>query len=122
MAYLDYAEYTTRGGTLTETAFNEVAPRAAGHITRLTHGRVIDETPVRANVSGLMFTLVGYLSDMDKINRSGYKSFSNGAVSATYATTQEQRAQISAYAMDYLSDEVTADGYETPLLYAGVIV
>lgn len=122
MAYLDYAAYTARGGTLTEAAFNEVAPRAAGHITRLTHGRVIDETPVRANVSGLMFTLVGYLSDMDKINRSGYKSFSNGSVSATYGTAQDQRSQIAAYAMDYLCDEVTTDGYETPLLYAGVIV
>lgn len=122
MAYLDYAEYTTRGGTLTETAFNNVAPRAAGHITRLTHGRVIDETPVRDSVSGLMFALIGYLADTDAIARSGYKSFSNGAVSATYATTQEQRAQIAAYATDYLCDEVTTDGYETPLLYAGVIV
>ena len=122
MAYLTFAEYTARGGTLTEAAFNEVAPRAAGHITRLTHGRVIDETPVRANVSGLMFTLVGYLSDMDKINRSGYKSFSNGSVSATYGAAQDQRSQIAAYATDYLCDEVTTDGYETPLLYAGVIV
>lgn len=122
MAYLTFAEYQARGGTLTEAAFNEIAPRAAGHITRLTHGRVMDETPVRANVSGLMFTLVGYLSDTESIARSGYKSFSNGSVSATYATTAEQRAQISAYAMDYLCDEVTDDDYETPLLYAGVIV
>ena len=122
MAYLDYAAYTERGGTLTETAFNLIAPRAAGHITRLTHGRVIDEDPVRDNVSGLMFTLIGYLSDTESIARSGYKSFSNGSVSATYATTAEQRAQITAYAMDYLCDEVTDDDYETPLLYAGVIV
>ena len=122
MAYLDFAAYTALGGTLTEAAFNNIAPRAAGHITRLTHGRVVDETPVRDYVSELMFTLIGYLSDTDAIARSGYKSFSNGAVSATYATTQEQRAQISAYAMDYLCDEVTADDYETPLLYAGVIV
>lgn len=122
MAYLTFAEYQARGGTLTEAAFNAIAPRAAGHITRLTHGRVIDETPVRDNVSGLMFTLIGYLADTDAIARSGYKSFSNGAVSATYATTQEQRSQISAYALDYLGDEVTTDGYETPLLYAGVIV
>lgn len=121
MAYLDYAAYVARGGTLTETAFNLIAPRAAGHITRLTHGRVVDEDPVRDNVSGLMFTLIGYLSDTDEIARSGYKSFSNGSVSATYATTAEQRAQISAYARDYLCDEVTTDGYETPLLYAGVI-
>ena len=120
--YLDYAAYVARGGTLTETAFDLIAPRAAGHITRLTHGRVVDETPVRANVSGLMFTLIGYLYDMESINKSGYKSFSNGSVSATYATSQEQSGQIKAYALDYLSEEVTADDYEIPLLYAGVIV
>ena len=122
MAYLTFAEYTARGGTLTEAAFNQISPRAAGHITRLTHGRVADETPVRANVSGLMFTLIGYLSDMDGINRSGYKSFSNGSVSASYNTSQEQRAQIAAYAMDYLCDEVVSETNDTPLLYAGVIV
>jgi hypothetical protein len=122
MAYLTFAEYQARGGTLTEAAFNQISPRAAGHITRLTHGRVADETPVRANVSGLMFTLIGYLSDMDAINRSGYKSFSNGSVSASYNTPQEQRSQIAAYAMDYLCDEVVSDENDTPLLYAGVIV
>ena len=59
---------------------------------------------------------------VDGINRSGYKSFSNGSVSATYNTSQEQRSQIAAYAMDYLCNEVVSATDDTPLLYAGVIV
>ena len=118
--YLTYAEYTARGGTLTSTAYTNYEAEARAHVDRLTHGRITAETTVRTAVKNLMFKLVEYISSIDGIEPGGMKSFSNGSVSATYATPQETRAKIAQYCNDYLTNEVTLDT-EIPLMYAGVI-
>lgn len=121
MAYLTFSEYTTMGGTLTETAFDRFEAQSVSHIDRLTHGRIMTETVVRDSVKNLTFELIGHLSETDSIARCGYKSFSNGSVSASYATAGELRAQIAGLAELYLSEEVTDDDYEIPLMYAGIV-
>jgi len=119
--YLTYAEYTARGGTLTSTAYTRFETNARMHVDRLTHNRISEETTVRDAVKNLMFELVEYLAANEESQRSGIKSFSNGSVSATYSTVQEQRGHIAQLASDYLSNEVTDDDDEIPLMYAGVI-
>ena len=119
--YLTYAEYTAKGGALASTAYTNCESEARAHVDRLTHGRITAETRVRDAVKNLMFKLVVYISSIDGIETGGMKSFSNGSVSATYATPQETRAKIAQYCNDYLYNEVTDDEAEIPLMYAGVI-
>ena len=118
--YLTYAEYTAKGGALASTAYTNYEAEARAHVDRLTHGRITAETTVRDAVKNLMFKLVEYISSIDGIETGGMKSFSNGSVSATYATPQETLAKIAQYATLYLANEVTLDT-EIPLMYAGVI-
>lgn len=119
--YLTYAEYTAKGGTQTSTAYPRLETNARMHIDRLTHSRITEETTVRESVKNLMFELVEYLAANEESQKSGITSFSNGSVSATYATPQAQRGHIAQLASDYLSNEVTDDESEIPLMYAGVI-
>ncbi len=118
MAYLTYAEYTSMGGSLAQTAFTNLAYEAGRHIDRLTHERVVDETPVRDAVKMLAFRIVEFLRTTSEAMTSGVKSASNGDVSASYYTPKEIRGQIASFAADYLAGEVTDDG--TLLMYAGV--
>jgi len=116
--YLTFAEYTAKGGALTQAAFNRYEAQSAAHITRITHARIVAETPVRDSVKNLAFELVELLSSTNEAARSGYKSYSNGAVSATYKDAGEYRSQVVDLAKLYLTDETTDD---VPLMYAGVI-
>lgn len=118
MAYLTYADYTSMGGTLAQAAFTNLAYEASKHINRLTHERVVDETPVREAVKMLTFRIVELLRTTNDAMTSGVKSASNGDVSASYYSPKEIRGQIASFAADYLAGEVTDHG--TLLMYAGV--
>lgn len=119
--YLTYADFQSRGGVLREPDFNRFEVLARGHIDRLTHDRVKADTTIRDPVKSLTFELVLRLSERDKVSRSGMKSSSNGGRSAVYVSDYEFRAQIASLAGLLLEGEVTADDYETPLMYAGVV-
>lgn len=121
MAYLSFSDYQSSGGELTSAVFDRYEYQAEAHINRLTHDRVKAETSVRDCVKRLTFELVEYLYKVSEA-QAGLKSASNGAESATYATESEIRGRIDQLARDYLSGEVTADGYDIPLLYAGVVI
>ena len=118
MAYLTYADYTGMGGTLTQTAFTNLEYEARKQIDKLTHERVVDESPVREAVKRLTFRVVEFLRTSNEAMTSGVKSAGNGVASVTYFTPKEVRAQIAGFAADYLAGEVTDDG--TLLMYAGV--
>ena len=118
MAYLTYADYQSMGGTLAQAAFNSFVFEAGRHIDRLTHERVVGETPVREAVKNLTFRIVEFLRTSSEAMNSGIKSAGNGAASVTYFTPKEIRAQIARFSADYLAGEITDDG--TLLMYAGV--
>lgn len=120
MAYLDYTDYVSMGGTLGEAAFDLQEFRARQYIDAMTHGRIRGETTVRDAVKYATFALIGAMADSDHNHGREVASESNDGVSVSYATsgaagTQARYAQI---VRDYLACEVDANG--TALLYAGV--
>lgn len=117
MAYLVYTDYTTMGGTLPEAAFDRYEYSAEKHIDRLTHGRVINDDPVRSAVENLAFEIVEYLSAAQN-GGVAFANASNEGVSVSYVSQADQRIYIRELARDYLDQEETTDGI--PLLYAGV--
>lgn len=129
MAYLTYDEYEQMGGQLSEAAFSTLEFRASKALDALTHGRVMNEQPVRTAVKQAVYALIGTMH-MDDENASAYggrdvQSMSNDGVSVTFASgaqgAEAVRAQNARYAgllKSYLAGEATEDGVS--LIYAGV--
>ena len=130
MAYLTYDEYKQMGGQLSEAAFSSLEFRASKAVDTLTHGRVMNEQPVRKAVKQAVYALIGTMH-MDDENASAYggrdvQSMSNDGVSVTFASgaqagAEAVRAQNARYAgllKSYLAGETTEDGLS--LIYAGV--
>ena len=56
MAYLSFYEYKNMGGTITDVlVFERYLSRTSAIITRMTHGRVLNESPVRPAVKNAAF-------------------------------------------------------------------
>lgn len=130
MAYLTYDEYEQMGGQLSEAAFSTLEFRASKALDALTHGRVMNEQPVRMAVKQAVYALISAMQ-MDDENASAYggrdvQSMSNDGVSVTFASgaqgAEAVRAQSARYnnvLKAFLFGEVTEDG--VPLIYAGVV-
>lgn len=63
--YLTFEEYKGMGGTVDENAFRRSEMRASALITRMTHGRILNESPVGhvemvAKISGKTVTIYGH--------------------------------------------------------------
>ncbi|MBQ9428613.1 MAG: hypothetical protein IJU41_03605 [Clostridia bacterium] len=97
---MTYAEYTQRGGMLTQTAYNRIIVGVMAELNRYTFGRVATLSPLPETVKRLIVELC----DM----------------SSTYNTDTDADYAAARYHLicNYLSAETTAVG--TPLMYRGV--
>lgn len=123
MKYLTYGEYRNLGGTIAgEAAFERYALRADAVITRMTHGRVVDEKPVRNSIKYAAFDLINaiYNDEQNGVEGREVASMSNDGVSITFATggSVMSSQRHVCIVRQYLEWELDANG--TPLLYAGV--
>ena len=130
MAYLTYDEYKQMGGQLSEAAFSMLEFRARKAVDMLTHGRVINEQPVREAVKHAVFALIGTM-ETDEKRAQAYdgrdvQSMSNDGVSVTFSAAaaggdaaRAQNARYNNVLKAFLFGEVTEDG--VPLIYAGVV-
>ena len=130
MAYLTYDEYEQMGGQLSEAAFSTLEFRASKALDALTHGRVMNEQPVRMAVKQAVYALISAMQ-MDDENANAYggrdvQSMSNDGVSVTFAagaqagvdTVRAQGARYMGLLKSYLAGETTGEGIS--LIYAGV--
>lgn len=126
--YLDSKTFVKMGG---DDTLSEQYPRyefkARRLIDQMTHGRIVDDDPVRESVKYCMFELISAMaSDEQTSGMSGREiaSMTNDGVSTTYVTGSSAAVGNSAgkrYARivkQWLAGESTADGIN--LLYAGV--
>lgn len=123
MAYLTYEEYMSMGGSITdEAAFNRCIIRASATISRMTHDRVADESPVRPAVQYAAFDLVNAIHADSQNGSDGREiaSMSNDGVSVTFVPSGTATAaqRHSTIVRSYLERETDRNG--TLLLYAGV--
>ena len=124
--YLEYEDFVSEGAAdVTEEEYARHEMRAAKLIDRMTHGRIRDETEVRACVRAAMRDLIAQSIAAEREDRQHggreVASVSNDGISVSYAQQGDMqahraivRAQIIA---EYLTGETTEDGVE--LLYAG---
>lgn len=118
--YLSFDEYKDMGGIIGEGAFKRCAMRADAMITRMTHGRILNESPVRECVKYAAFDLVSAIAADMQTGADGQDiaSMSNDGMSVTFtagSSTARRHAQI---VRSYLDTQTDANGI--PLLYAGV--
>lgn len=126
MAYLTHYEYKNMGGTIADVlVFERYMTRASAIISRMTHGRVLNESPVRAAVKNAAFDLVSVIHADAQNGADGREiaSMSNDGMSVSYipGATNAAAATAQRYAgivRQYLEWET--DGNGIPLLYAGV--
>ena len=128
MAYLTFFEYKSMGGAIAEeSAFMRHNARAYAIITRMTHGRILNESPVRDAVKYATFDLINAINT-DVLGGSDGReiaSASNDGVSVSYVSGGSNAAaaiaqRYSAIVRQYLEYETDKNG--TLLLYAGVDV
>jgi hypothetical protein len=120
MTYLTHYEYKNMGGTITDAlVFERYMSRADAIITRMTHGRILSESPVRSAVKDAAFNLVSviYADAQNGADGREIASMSNDGMNVSYVSiTTAQR--YSSIVRQYLEWETDKNG--TPLLYAGV--
>lgn len=123
--YLEHAAYREMGGTLEEgNVYLRYAERADSIISRMTHGRIRDETPVRPCVQYAAYALIEAMRADDAQGASGKEAvaMSNDGMSVSYASSgnasMDRARRYAAIVGDYLQFESDANG--TPLIYAGV--
>lgn len=122
MQYLNYEEYRSLGGELSETAFNRIVDRVNGIINNATHGRIEKMQTVPVQAKALARDLIEYcVSNPVAGSNITSKSQSAGNVSEsesyTVKTNEEQAADIDNMIFDYLMSVKDDNG--TPLLYRG---
>ena len=122
--YLTFSEYTSLGGTLTETPFSILEYNARMKIDQRTFGRLknLEEQPeeVKLCIFSLINTLEGYGSNtpskknIASENTDGYSiSYSGANKSITEAMDKEVEDTIKTYLCNTKVDKI-------PVLYRGV--
>lgn len=121
MAYLSFVEYSQLGGTVDGSTFYRLEYLARKLVDSVTHGRVVDETPVRDAVRYAMVGLIDALASDEQHGGREVQSVGNDGTSVTYAiVTGDVNTRYVAIARTYLDGEITRSG--VPLLYAGVTI
>lgn len=123
---LDFDTYAELGGAITdEMIYARISARAESIIHRITHGRILNESPVRENVQYAAFDMIEaiYADMQNGTDGREIESMSNDGVSVNYVSNggtaaQERTNRYAGIARPYLDFETDANG--TPLLYAGV--
>jgi len=133
--YLTFTEYTEYGGTLEETAFNDLEFQARSVIDWWTFNRLTRETEYPEAVKRCMFRLIKLIDDRqqammissqssDATKTAGIASESNDGVSTTYNTLSAQTAvdtlekEMEDVIKLYLSSIRNSLGHN--LLYRGI--
>ena len=127
--YLTYSEYTTMGGTITDTKlFDRACFRAQAEIDRRTFKRLANEVTYSDAVKRCMFELIETIAgSMTTYETAGgaVASHSNDGVSETYVTASASDwinnvmpAKIAYIVDTYLSEEHNSD--KINVLYRGV--
>ena len=133
--YLTFTEYTEYGGTLEETAFNDLEFQARSVIDWWTFNRLTKETEYPEAVKRCMFRLIKLIDDRqqammidsqssDATKTAGIASESNDGVSTTYNTLSAQTAvdtlekEMEDVIKLYLSSIRNSLGHN--LLYRGI--
>lgn len=123
--YLTYEQYTQLGGQIPEAEYPIYSARADAIITRMTHGRIRQEEPVRACVRYAAYALTEAIYSDVRQGADGREitSVSNDGYSVAYANrglsaAAEQAQRYTHIARSYLEFETDSNGVF--LLYAGV--
>lgn len=123
--YLTYDEYVEFGGTLDQTAFENLEFKARKRIDYLTDNRVRDHmAEVSEAVKRCMYSLISTENSVGieaQANRPNVTSFSTDGYSESYGNainTEDAGNRMNSLAVSMLYGEVDDNG--TPLLYLGV--
>lgn len=122
--YLTYTEYTTLGGTASETAFSLLEFRARKRIDYLTASRVQDMVNIPEAVKLCMMSLIGIDSKIGveaQAENPVVTSFNTDGYSESYGKAmgvEDANKAMSASIRSMLWGETDDNG--VPLLYRGV--
>lgn len=134
--YLTYAEYTTYGGTLDETTFNDISFEAASIIDWYTFNRLQREDQIHEAVKRCMYSIIKYVVAQQQVSGVLNDSASGSGVNAVVASHSNDgvsesfnilsakdiidsgKAQIKDTVNQYLSGVVNSLGQK--VLYRGV--
>lgn len=121
--YLTYDEYLDMGGKeIDEEVFDRYNARTNATITRMTHGRILNESPVRNSVKYAAYDLVtAFLADESLGAIAAGReiaAMSNDGVSMTFASGASSSVRYAGIVREWLGAEATSNG--VPLLYVGV--
>ena len=122
--YLTYAEYTSYGGTASQTAFPMLEFRARKRVDRLTASRVQNMASVPQAVKLCMTSLIEIDSKAGaeaQVDNPVVTSFNTDGYSETYGkalSVKDADATMSASIRSMLWGELDDNG--TPLLYRGL--
>lgn len=123
--YLTYENYTTLGGTLTETPFNVLELKAQKAIDKYTFGRLQDLEEQINEVKVCAFELINKLENYQSAEKNhGISSESTDGYSVSYGaktsdSVSSMEKDIENCIKTYLSECKLEDG--TPYLYCGVV-
>ena len=113
MAYLLYSEYTTLGGTLTESNFNILELKARRKLDYFTQNRLKTATTIISEVKEL---IVEFIDRMSNASLNGnLTSYSNGIESFDFAENQTKALDNELYqlAIEYLPIELISAYVDT---------
>lgn len=104
MAYLDYSDYISMGGSLNESAFNGYRMDAESKLNYLTNNRIQNLNEIPQVVKNLVFKIITILNSIDAtnanngagvVNSQQITSYSNGIESFGYATGNNSKGSTS---------------------------
>ena len=121
MAYITYAEYTSKGGSEAAPAFALLEAEARAYIDRYTFGRIAEEYDRDAvyadSLKSAMFAIIEILKNRDASGKD-ISSMSNGGISVTYRQDASAESSIRDKVLLFLAGHKDKSG--VPLCYAGV--
>ena len=106
MAYLTFAEYGSFGGTVTESSFNILEPKARRKLDYFTQNRLQTATTIISEVKELMTEFINRMQN-GPLN-GNVTSYSNGIESVSFAENQTVVFNNELYqmAIEYLPIEL----------------
>src|SRR5574344_595914 len=106
MAYLTYQEYISFGGTVTESTFNILEPKARRKVDYFTQNRLQTATTIISEVKELMTEFINKMS-VPALN-GNVTSYSNGIESFGFKENQTDAFNSELYqmAIEYLPVEL----------------
>ena len=106
MAYITYAEYQNFGGTVSDTDFTNLEPKARRKLDYFTQNRLQTATTIISEVKELMTEFINRMSN-SPVN-GNLTSYSNGIESFGFAENQTKALDNELYqlAIEYLPIEL----------------